>query len=176
MNLIKTILGISMIVLAPAALYAGINIHSFYNVCYTYVGFEVTGINNKFISLVAKIEFKNPSLLDMKIHGYTLDASLNGKKVASISNANEKMIPHESKSILAIPINIDYKSVFGALGSAEIITLFSLRQYDQIVLHLKGHIIGGVFGQQIQKEIDLNYNLAEIIHMVDNPEPSKKCV
>ncbi|PCJ55966.1 MAG: hypothetical protein COA79_20365 [Planctomycetota bacterium] len=144
------------------AIYSAITARNLTRMDYNVSGFKVVEIDNRFIHLDIRIDVINPADWDVVIKKYNLDVFLNDTWVANSQSATKKKIASNDTSRLTISISIDYKKIFGLLGSAKMLALFGAGDVDNIYLGIKGSFSGKLLGYEVISPIDEKLTLREI--------------
>ena len=158
-------------IIIPGGLWAGIGIATLQQICYSVVKYEIRRIDiaARTIEMAFTMMIKNPSKLSIGIEGYDIAVALNGVEIAKLVSEAPKTIEGEKATTLVLPVKIDLKKTFGQIKSQEIVGYFITKDFEKIVVSLKGKFNGRLLKIPIAVKVDSKYTLAEIIKQMDSP-------
>lgn len=167
-------LAIGTAIVVPLGFYAYFSVRLLSQICYNIHSFKIKNISGGTIDLIVTLAVKNPSNINIKIEGYTMDVKINGQEVAKINNNREKILESGATSLLDIPISLSYDKFLTKVKWDEILGYFLTGKTDKIFVNLDGRFLGAVAKIPVSTGVKLDYSVAEIMQMLK--EPSKPCV
>lgn len=154
--------------LGLVGIYAGIGIKKLMSICYNIVKYDVK-VDFEYIWLTLTLQIKNPSYLKVDIDGYDLDVYLNNAWVANVATKKHTSLNPGGDDLIKIPIKIQYLKTFGAVKSRDIVNSFLRKEFDKIVVSLKGKFDGTILKVKAHVPVDYKISLLEIIKIMDEP-------
>lgn len=115
--------------------------------------FRLNGKNNgKPMGFAVGLEVYNPNSCKIKLKGYELDVTINGRPLGHASSKDKQVMQGEASSTLNFVIDSDIKQVFHSLFGA---LKGLLGKEHNVEVNVKGFVIGKAHG--IRKKIPLDF-------------------
>lgn len=157
--------------LGLVGIYAGMGVRKLMSVGYNIIKYKITKFALDSISLDLTLKICNPSFMKVDISGYNIDIYLNNKPVSNIKSTTHASLIANGNSIIVIPVTVLFKT-FGVVGSKELVTAFGNREYDKIIISLRGTLDATILNIPAHVPIKYQITLADIQKMMDDPTPT----
>lgn len=165
---------IALLVIVPGGIYAGMGLMALNQTEIEVKSYKVKSVDTQFVHMDIVLEIKNPSKLDVSIEGYDLRVDINGIKVASIISKYAVVLDGLGKTLLTVPVAIDFKKSFDVVKSREILGYFLTRNKEKIIVSLTGKLKGEILKMPISTRLNFKYSLKEIEDLMKAPNEIKK--